>query len=69
VLTDCPEFAEADFVAARGLMRTALVLDGRNTLPAARVREAGLVLLRIGEGGTEAGHATSAVGAGKVGRV
>jgi UDPglucose 6-dehydrogenase len=48
LVTEWPEFAELDLVAVAGAMRGSLVVDGRNYLDPARVREAGLVYEGIG---------------------
>jgi UDPglucose 6-dehydrogenase len=48
IVTEWPEFAELDLEQARGVMSNPLIVDGRNLLDPARVREAGFVYEGIG---------------------
>jgi UDPglucose 6-dehydrogenase len=48
LVTEWPEFRELDLAAVAASMRGSLVVDGRNFLDPARVREAGLVYEGIG---------------------
>ena len=48
LVTEWPEFLTLDWVAAKPLMRGELVVDGRNALDPAKVREAGLTYEGIG---------------------
>lgn len=48
VLTEWKEFQELDPVAARELVSSAIVVDGRNCLPAAKWREAGWQYIGMG---------------------
>ncbi len=48
LVTEWPEFAELDFAEVAASMRGTLLIDGRNFLDAARVREAGLAYEGIG---------------------
>ncbi|MGE5138477.1 MAG: UDP binding domain-containing protein, partial [Rudaea sp.] len=49
ILTDHSEFKNLD-PAAAPFQRDAVIVDTRNTLPAAAWREAGYTLVRLGEG-------------------
>ncbi len=57
LVTEWPEFAELDWASLRERMATPLVVDGRNFLDPARVREAGLVYEGIGRPNGGAGAA------------
>ncbi len=48
LVTEWPEFAELDWEAAAGRMKTALLIDGRNFLDAGALREAGFTYEGIG---------------------
>jgi UDPglucose 6-dehydrogenase len=48
LVTEWPEFGELDLVELAGTMRGNLVIDGRNFLEPARVRDAGLAYEGIG---------------------
>jgi UDPglucose 6-dehydrogenase len=48
LVTEWPEFGELDFAEIASSMRGKLVIDGRNFLDAARVREAGLAYEGVG---------------------
>jgi len=50
IATEWPEYRELDWTAARDLMRTALIVDGRRLLDAAAMRELGFVVHRLGDG-------------------
>jgi UDPglucose 6-dehydrogenase len=50
LVTEWPEFAELDWAAAAGRMKTPLVVDGRNFLDPAAIRAAGMVYEGIGRG-------------------
>ena len=51
VCTEWPEIRTLDFDEVRSLMANPAVVDGRNHLDAARVREAGLSYVSVGRGG------------------
>jgi UDPglucose 6-dehydrogenase len=57
LVTEWPEFAELDWEALRGTMATPLMVDGRNFLDPARLRNAGFAYEGIGrsDGGARAG--------------
>lgn len=55
LVTEWPEFAELDWGSLRERMATPLVIDGRNFLDPAEVREAGLVYEGIGRAGQRVG--------------
>jgi UDPglucose 6-dehydrogenase len=48
VVTEWPQFAELDWPAVRSIMRTPLVIDGRNVLDAGRLRAAGFAYDGVG---------------------
>lgn len=48
VLTDWPQFAELDFERLKSLLSTPLIFDGRNFLPAERLRSLGFTYLAPG---------------------
>jgi UDPglucose 6-dehydrogenase len=50
LVTEWPEFAELDWAAVAASMRTPVIVDGRNFLDPAGVREAGLTYEGIGRG-------------------
>jgi len=51
VVTDWPEFAKLDFKRVHGLMRTPVVLDGRNCLDAEALRRLGFIVRQVGRPG------------------
>ena len=55
LVTEWPEFAELDWARVAGEMANPLVIDGRNFLDPARMREAGFVYEGIGRGTVAAG--------------
>ncbi|MBK5230759.1 MAG: UDP-glucose/GDP-mannose dehydrogenase family protein, partial [Thermoleophilia bacterium] len=48
VVTEWPQFAELDWAAVRSIMRTPLVIDGRNVLDAGRLTAAGFAYDGVG---------------------
>ncbi len=68
ILTDCAEFATADFTLMHGRMSTHAIFDGRGMLPAQGARDAGFTYIGVGDYGTEAGQMARADRAGKVSR-
>jgi UDPglucose 6-dehydrogenase len=48
IATEWPQFAQVDFTRARKLMRTPILLDGRNLLDPARMEELGFIYKSIG---------------------
>jgi len=48
VATDWPEFAELDLERLRSIMRTPILLDGRNLLDPARAQRAGFIYVGVG---------------------
>lgn len=48
IATEWPQFAEMDFARARKVMRTPILLDGRNLLDSARMEELGFIYKSIG---------------------
>jgi UDPglucose 6-dehydrogenase len=55
LVTEWPEFADLDLPRLRGLMRTPLLLDGRNFFDPDEVRSAGFKYLGVGRGQDAAG--------------
>lgn len=50
IATEWPLYRDLDWAALRGLMRRALVIDGRRLLAEAQMRALGYLLLRVGDG-------------------
>jgi UDPglucose 6-dehydrogenase len=48
IATEWPQFAQVDFARARKVMRTPILLDGRNLLDPARMEELGFIYKSIG---------------------
>ena len=59
LVTEWPQFAELDWGAAREAMETPILVDGRNFLNAAELREAGFVYEGIGRPDVHAGRPVS----------
>jgi len=51
LVTEWPEFTKLDFKRIHGLMRTPVILDGRNCLDAAALRKLGFVVRQVGRPG------------------
>lgn len=68
VLTDCAEFACADFGEMKSRMAANVIVDGRGIVPAGAARAAGFTYIGVGDRGTDAGEMARATRAGKVGR-
>ena len=60
LITDWPEFADLDLEALARVMRTPLLLDGRNALDPVRVGAAGLTYVGVGRPTLHASPAPSA---------
>jgi UDPglucose 6-dehydrogenase len=56
LVTEWPEFRELDLAGVAGAMRGAVLIDGRNFLDAATVREAGLAYEGVGRPGISPTH-------------
>ena len=67
VLTDCAEFARADFAEMKSRMAAPTIVDGRGVVPAAAARAAGFAYIGVGDRGTDAGEMARPTRAGKAG--